>query len=62
MLLLVEALLPPWDSQHLLTPSLTESGEELVWEVALWEVLVLWEDMALFEELAISEVMDLWEV
>ena len=38
-----------------------ESGEELVWEVVLWEVLDLWEDMALLEELAISEVMDLWE-
>ena len=34
----------------------------MVWEVALWEVLVLWGDMALLKELAISEVMDLWEV
>ena len=33
----------------------------MVWEVALWEVLVLWEDMALSEELVVSEVMDLWE-
>jgi hypothetical protein len=42
-------------------PSLTESREELVWEVALWEVLVSWKDRALLEGLAISEVMDLWE-